>query len=231
MAKKKTVVAVTEESTTSTIPSCGETESTSSVVLSIAGVPLATREEPTTKKPSRPSRVTKSKTTAIESTITPSSENPENDNRNMSMEPKLVTLCDQPQVDTNKSLRSSVAKPTAPKVPSATRSKKEVPVVASISATGEITGSLQPLIKRPLIAHLPISSASVTFMDAPPEYTPNLPDPMAANEFIGDPFMMNTEEKYEPISFLIAKDKDEEVIKFLPLIYSTPSSSSEQERR
>jgi hypothetical protein len=102
--------------------------------------------------------------------------------------PALETTSAEP-----KPIARSTARSAKPKT------KKEIHVVASVSATGEITGSLQPMIKRPLIAHLPISSSSVTFTDAPPEYNPNLPDPKAANEMVGDPFMMSTEELYEPM--------------------------------
>jgi hypothetical protein len=42
---------------------------------------------------------------------------------------------------------------------------------------------------------------------------------------------MTTIFKYEPISFLIAQGKDEEVLNFLPLLYKTPNSSNDQERK
>ena len=106
------------------------------------------------------------------------------------------------KVVTNESVETNTVQDTvvAPvKKRTTSKKTKEVPVVASVSTTGEIIGSLQPLIKRPLIAHLPIASASVVFSDAPPNYTPNLPDPMAANESTWDPFMMSTHDSYEPI--------------------------------
>lgn len=37
--------------------------------------------------------------------------------------------------------------------------------------------------------------------------------------------------RYEPIGFLISAGRDEEAIKFLPLIYSTPLAKSQEERR
>jgi hypothetical protein len=95
--------------------------------------------------------------------------------------------------------QEAAAPAPAPKKKASAKKAKEVPVVASVSATGEIVGSLQPLIKRPLIAHLPITSSSVVFSDAPPDYNPNLPDPIAANESTCDPFMMSTQDTYEPI--------------------------------
>lgn len=76
-----------------------------------------------------------------------------------------------------------------PKRKGGAKSKKEVAVVASISADGEINGTLQPLIKRPLIAHLPISSTSVMFSDDPPKYNPEPPkNPEAYNSFADNPF-------------------------------------------
>ncbi len=87
-----------------------------------------------------------------------------------------------------------------PKRKGGTKAKKDVPVVASVSADGEINGTLQPLIKRPLIAHLPISSTSVVFSDAPGKYVPELPkNPEAYNSFADDPFV-DAEESFEPAS-------------------------------
>jgi hypothetical protein len=83
-----------------------------------------------------------------------------------------------------------------PKRRGGTKAKKNVQVVASISADGEINGTLQPLIKRPLIAHLPISSTSVVFSDDPPKYDPAPPqNPEAYNTFADNPFV-DTEEAY-----------------------------------
>jgi hypothetical protein len=83
-----------------------------------------------------------------------------------------------------------------PKRKGGTKAKKDVPVVASVSADGEINGTLQPLIKRPLIAHLPISSTSVVFSDDPPKYNPQLPNnPEAYNTFADNPFL-DAEETY-----------------------------------
>jgi hypothetical protein len=42
---------------------------------------------------------------------------------------------------------------------------------------------------------------------------------------------MTTIFKYEPISFLIGQGKDDEVIKFLTLIYRTPTASSEKDKK
>lgn len=83
-----------------------------------------------------------------------------------------------------------------PKRKGGTKVKKDIAVVASISADGEINGTLQPLIKRPLIAHLPISSTSVVFSDDPPKYNPEPPkNPEAYNSFADNPFA-DTEEAF-----------------------------------
>jgi hypothetical protein len=87
-----------------------------------------------------------------------------------------------------------------PKRKGGTKAKKDVQVVASISADGEINGTLQPLIKRPLIAHLPISSTSVVFSDDPPRYDPEPPrNPEAYNSFADNPFA-DTEEAFEAVT-------------------------------
>jgi MFS family permease len=41
-------------------------------------------------------------------------------------------------------------------------------------------------------------------------------------------FLMITVFKYEPVSFLIANKKDDEVMQFLPMLYSTPYAKSEE---
>jgi hypothetical protein len=86
----------------------------------------------------------------------------------------------------------------ARKKPLSKNNKKQVHVVASITADGQISGSLQPLIKRPLIAHLPISSSAVTFTDDPPRYDPKPPqNPEAYNSFSDNPFA-DTIESFKP---------------------------------
>lgn len=79
------------------------------------------------------------------------------------------------------------------------KTKKPVTVVASISSDGNISGSLQPLIKRPLIAHLPISSSAIMFSDDPPAYDPKPPQEHigvdAYNTFSDNPFM-DAEEQF-----------------------------------
>jgi hypothetical protein len=88
--------------------------------------------------------------------------------------------------------------PKARKRAATKNNKKQVQVVASITADGQINGSLQPLIKRPLIAHLPISSASINFSDDPPRYDPKPPEnPEAYNSFSDNPFA-DTIESFNP---------------------------------
>jgi len=59
-----------------------------------------------------------------------------------------------------------------PEAPPAKRgAKKKFSVVAIVSPTG-IEGSLQPEVRKPLIAHLPIQSKDVMFHDTPIQYNP-----------------------------------------------------------
>lgn len=72
------------------------------------------------------------------------------------------------------------------KMPRASR-KKSFPVVAVIAADGVIQGSLVPEKKKPLIAHLPFSSAEVLFHDGPVSYDPRPPGQVEAfDESIGN---------------------------------------------
>jgi hypothetical protein len=102
-----------------------------------------------------------------------------------------------------------------PKRKGGTKAKKDVTVVASISADGEINGTLQPLIKRPLIAHLPISSTSVMFSDDPPKYNPEPPkNPEAYNSFADDPFV-NAEEAFVSSDGFQGADVSDDIAKQL----------------
>lgn len=62
-------------------------------------------------------------------------------------------------------------------LPTRTRAsrKKLFPVVAVITAEGNIQGSLSPEKKKPLIAHLPFASTEVMFHDGPVSYDPRPP--------------------------------------------------------
>lgn len=67
----------------------------------------------------------------------------------------------------------------APPKPRASR-KKTFPVVAVISADGEIQGTLAPEKKKPLIAQLPFASKEVLFHDGPVSYDPRPPGQVEA---------------------------------------------------
>jgi hypothetical protein len=58
--------------------------------------------------------------------------------------------------------------------------KKTFPVVAVISADGEIQGTLAPEKKKPLIAQLPFASKEVIFHDGPVSYDPRPPGQVEA---------------------------------------------------
>lgn len=66
-----------------------------------------------------------------------------------------------------------------------TKAQKQVPIVAVISADGEIQGSFSPEPRRPLIAHLPFRSTEVQFQDGPLAYDPRppvIPEPYEADD-------------------------------------------------
>jgi len=70
-----------------------------------------------------------------------------------------------------------------PKV-SAKKAKK-VPIVAVVSANGDIQGSFSPEPRRPLIAHLPFRSTEIQFQDGPLTYDPRppgVPEPYEADD-------------------------------------------------
>jgi hypothetical protein len=66
-----------------------------------------------------------------------------------------------------------------------TKAQKQIPIVAVISADGEIQGSFSPEPRRPLIAHLPFRSTEVQFQDGPLAYDPRppvVPEPYEADD-------------------------------------------------
>jgi len=84
-----------------------------------------------------------------------------------------------------------VVEPIAPakvkKTPGAKRvpKNKQISVVATVSANGDIQGSFSPEPRRPLIAHLPFRTSEVQFQDGPLIYDPRppvVPQPYDANE-------------------------------------------------
>lgn len=72
---------------------------------------------------------------------------------------------------------TAAAAPTAEK--KTTSRKKQFPVIALITPDG-IEGNLQPEIRKPLIAHLPIKSCDVTFYDNGLHYNPAPPEQIEA---------------------------------------------------
>jgi hypothetical protein len=83
------------------------------------------------------------------------------------------------------------AEPVVPakvkKTPGAKRvpKNKQISVVATVSANGDIQGSFSPEPRRPLIAHLPFRTSEVQFQDGPLIYDPRppvVPQPYDANE-------------------------------------------------
>ena len=71
--------------------------------------------------------------------------------------------------------------PGAKRVPK----NKQISVVATVSANGDIQGSFSPEPRRPLIAHLPFRTSEVQFQDGPLIYDPRppvVPQPYDANE-------------------------------------------------
>jgi hypothetical protein len=52
---------------------------------------------------------------------------------------------------------------------------KQIPIVAVVSADGEIQGTFSPEPRRPLIAHLPFKTSDIQFQDGPLMYDPRPP--------------------------------------------------------
>ena len=72
-----------------------------------------------------------------------------------------------------------------PKVSAKKTKVKQVPIVAVVSANGEIEGSFSPEPRRPLIAHLPFRSTEIQFQDGPLTYDPRppgVPEPYEADD-------------------------------------------------
>jgi hypothetical protein len=66
--------------------------------------------------------------------------------------------------------------------------KKQFPIVAVITSDG-IDGNLQPVSRKPLIAHLPINVDNISFNDTPIKYNPNPPETVEAyDSSIDNPF-------------------------------------------
>ena len=63
---------------------------------------------------------------------------------------------------------------------------KAVPVVAVVSANGEIHGTFSPEPRRPLIVHLPFRSTEVEFKDGPLTYDPRPPTVPEAYDAMAD---------------------------------------------
>jgi hypothetical protein len=87
----------------------------------------------------------------------------------------------------------SLDSPPPPQPPAPAKTKREKKsskhkVVAVVTPDG-IQGSFQSEVRRPLIAHLPIKSSEVKFLDEPLQYDPNPPgQPEAYNAGEIDPF-------------------------------------------
>lgn len=101
---------------------------------------------------------------------------------------------------------------TSKKTATTTSRKKQFQVVAYVSPDG-IEGQLQPEIKKPLIAHLPISSRSVSFHDNEIHYDPAPPTDVEAynvgieNYFSSD-VAANATELVQPVDNTEVKNEE-----------------------
>lgn len=104
----------------------------------------------------------------------------------------------------------SLDSPPPPEPPTPAKGKREKKsskhkVVAVVTPDG-IQGSFQSDARRPLIAHLPIKSSEVKFLDEPLQYDPNPPgQPEAYNAGEIDPFA--TEATYENVPHEVASSE------------------------
>jgi hypothetical protein len=95
--------------------------------------------------------------------------------------------------------------------------KKQFPVVAVITPDG-IEGNLQPEVRRPLIAHLPIQSRDVVFHDEPLKYDPVPPTDVAPfGSFSDNPF--SEESEFVPI--VNNEDTHKKVVNDAPTVNTT----------
>ena len=75
---------------------------------------------------------------------------------------------------------------------------KTVPVVAIVSANGDIQGTFTPEPRRPLIVHLPFRTTDIQFQDGPLVYDPRPPaNPQPYDAFADDVFYSNAEQLME----------------------------------
>lgn len=91
---------------------------------------------------------------------------------------KATTIVTNTETETTTSI-------TAP--PTKTSRKKQFQVVALVTPDG-IEGSLQPEVRKPLIAHLPIQSKNVSFFDNTIHYDPNPPSMIEPYDASADTF-------------------------------------------
>jgi hypothetical protein len=71
------------------------------------------------------------------------------------------------------------------RIPKGKAKGKQTPIVAIVSANGEIQGTFTPEPRRPLIAHLPFRSSEIQFQDGPLMYDPRppgVPEPYEADD-------------------------------------------------
>lgn len=95
--------------------------------------------------------------------------------------------------------------------------KKQFPVVAVITPDG-IEGNLQPEVRRPLIAHLPIQSRDVVFHDEPLKYDPVPPTDVAPfGSFSDNPFL----EESEFVPIVNNEDSHKKVVNDVPIVNTT----------
>lgn len=102
--------------------------------------------------------------------------------------------------------------PPQPTTPAKTKREKKSSkhkVVAVVTPDG-IQGSFQSEVRRPLIAHLPIKSSDVKFLDEPLQYDPNPPgQPEAYNAGEIDPFASEATYEHMPVGSPIPEAKVE----------------------
>lgn len=88
------------------------------------------------------------------------------------------------------------------------RQKKSKHEIVAVVTDNGIQGTFQPDSKRPLIAHLPIHSNDIKFLDQPIQYDPNPPcQPVAFNQGDIDPFA--NEATYENLGGLVPQQQEE----------------------
>ena len=119
---------------------------------------------------------------------------------------------------------------TSVEVPIKTSRKKQFQVVAHVTPDG-IEGSLQPEIRKPLIAHLPIQSKNVSFFDNIIHYDPNPPGTIEPYNSSADTFFSSDVAAYASETSIATVTSIEEKKKEAVITANQQSQTNHEQHR